>query len=200
MWTYNNFPKDVLKQKHGVAVDDKWLEHVRLSSARLAQGCSASFVSPDGLVMTNHHCAHSCIEHLSTAERDLVKNGYTAKTEAEELRCPEVEVNQLEEISDVTERVRKATAGLSDQKYNEVEKAELSRIEKECVQAASPGGTAASDVRCDVVSLYRGGVYNLYKYRRYQDVRLAFAPEMAIGFFGGDPDNFNFPRYVLDVA
>ncbi|HEY0715771.1 MAG TPA: S46 family peptidase, partial [Polyangia bacterium] len=173
MWTYNNFPKEALKQKHGVAVDDKWLEHVRLSSARLAQGCSASFVSPDGLVMTNHHCAHACIEQLSSAERDLVKNGYTAKTEAEDLRCPEVEVNQLEAITDVTERVRKATAGLSDQKYNEVEKAELSRIEKECVQASSPAGTPSSDVRCDVVSLSRGGVYNLYQYRRDQDVRLA---------------------------
>jgi hypothetical protein len=202
MWTYNNFPKELLKQKHGVTVDDKWLDHVRLSSARLAQGCSASFVSPDGLVMTNHHCAHACIEQLSTAERDLVKTGYTAKTEADELRCPELEVNQLEEITDVTERVRKATAGLSDQKYNEVEKAELSRIEKECVQNAAPTGAAAtpSDVRCDVVSLYRGGIYNLYKYRRYQDVRLAFAPEMAIAFFGGDPDNFNFPRFNLDVA
>ena len=192
MWTFNNFPKQTLKEKHGVAVDDKWLDHVRLSSARLAQGCSASFVSADGLVLTNHHCAHSCIEQLSTPERDLVKNGYTAKTEPDELKCPEMEVNQLAEITDVTERVRKATAGLSDQKYNEAEKAELSRIEKEC--ATSP------EVRCDVVTLYRGGVYNLYKYRRFQDVRLVFAPEFAIAFFGGDPDNFNFPRYDLDVS
>ena len=192
MWTFNNFPKAAVKEKYGVAVDDKWLDHVRLSSARLAQGCSASFVSADGLVLTNHHCAHACIEQLSTPERDLVKAGYTAKTEADELRCPELEVNQLAEIVDVTDRVRKATAGLTDQKYNEVEKAELSRIEKECATSA--------DLRCDVVTLYRGGVYNLYKYRRFQDVRLVFAPEFAIAFFGGDPDNFNFPRYDLDLS
>ena len=192
MWTFNNFPADKVKQKYGVSVDQKWLDHLRLSSARLAQGCSASFVSPDGLVMTNHHCAHSCIEQLSTAEKDLVKNGYTAKTVADELKCPEMEVNQLVAISDVTDRVRKATAGLADQKYNEAEKAELSKIEKECA--------TGDDVRCDVVSLYRGGIYNLYKYQRYQDVRLAFAPELAIAFFGGDPDNFNFPRYDLDVS
>jgi hypothetical protein len=192
MWTFNNFPKAALKQKYGVEVDDKWLDNVRLSSARLAQGCSGSFVSADGLVLTNHHCAHACIEQLSTPDKDLVKAGYTARTQADELRCPELEINQLAEITDVTDRVRKATAGLSDQKYNEVEKAEQSRIEKEC--ATSP------DVRCDVVTLYRGGVYNLYKYRRFQDVRLVFAPEFAIAFFGGDPDNFNFPRYDLDVS
>jgi hypothetical protein len=192
MWTYNNFPKDALKQKYGVSVDDKWLDHVRLSSARLAQGCSASFVSAEGLVMTNHHCAHGCIEQLSTADKDLIKAGYIAKTQADELKCPELEVNQLEQISDVTERVRKATAGLADAKYNDVEKAELSRIEKECATSA--------DLRCDVVTLYRGGMYNLYKYRRFQDVRLVFAPELAIAFFGGDPDNFNFPRYDLDVS
>jgi hypothetical protein len=200
MWTFNNFPADKVKQKYGFSVDQKWLDHVRLSSARLAQGCSASFVSADGLVMTNHHCAHGCIEQLSTADKDLVKNGYTARTVADELKCPEMEVNQLVAITDVTERVRKATAGLQDnkdvQKYNEVEKAELSRIEKEC----ATGGEASEQIRCDVVSLYRGGVYNLYKYQRYQDVRLVFAPELAIAFFGGDPDNFNFPRYDLDVS
>src|SRR5687768_6659539 len=90
MWTYNNFPKDKLQQKYGVAVDDKWLDHLRLSSARLAQGCSASFVSRDGLVMTNHHCAHSCIEHLSTPEKDLVKDGFYAKTLSDEPKCPEL--------------------------------------------------------------------------------------------------------------
>jgi hypothetical protein len=195
MWTFNNFPQEELKRKYGVSVDDKWLDHLRLSSARLAQGCSASFVSAEGLVMTNHHCAHACIEQLSTAERDLVKSGFLARGQTDELKCPALEVNQLTEITDVTERVRKATAGLRDRQYNEAEKAELSRIEKECAT-----GPDADTVRCDVVSLYRGGVYNLYKYRRFQDVRLVFAPELAIAFFGGDPDNFNFPRYVLDVA
>jgi Peptidase S46 len=192
MWTYNNFPKDKVKQKYGFSPDDKWLDHLRLSSARIAGGCSASFVSPAGLVMTNHHCAHSCIEQLSTPEKDFVKSGYYAKTQNDEVKCPEIEINQLVEISDVTARINQATKGLADQKYNEAEKAEMSKIEKEC---------ATSDaVRCDVVSLYHGGVYNLYKYKRYQDVRLVFAPEFAIAFFGGDPDNFNFPRYDLDVS
>jgi hypothetical protein len=142
--------------------------------------------------MTNHHCAHSCIEQLSTGEKDYVKSGFYAKTGADEVKCPEIEVNQLVSINDVTERINQATKGLADQKYNEAEKAEMSRIERECA--------SSSDVRCDVVSLYHGGVYDLYKYRRYQDVRLVFAPEFAIAFFGGDPDNFMFPRYDLDVS
>ncbi len=194
MWTYNNFPKDKVKQRYGFSPDDAWLKHLQLSSLRLAFGCSGSFVSPEGLVMTNHHCAHSCIEQLSTAEKDYVKSGFYARTAADEVKCPEIEINQLVDISDVTDRVHKATAGLSDQKYNEAEKAEMSRIEKECA------GEDAQNTRCDVVNLYHGGVYNLYKYRRYQDVRLVFAPEFAIAFFGGDPDNFNFPRYDLDVS
>jgi hypothetical protein len=192
MWTFNDFPKDKVKQKYGVSIDDKWLDHVRLSSARLAQGCSGSFVSAEGLVMTNHHCAAGCIDQLSSQERDLTKTGYYAKEAKDELRCPALEINQLVEITDVTERVRKATAGLQDQRHNDVEKAELSKIEKACATSA--------DVRCDVVTLYRGGIYNLYKYQRFQDVRLVFAPEIAIAFFGGDPDNFNFPRYDLDVS
>lgn len=192
MWTFNNFPSEKLKQKHGFAPSKEWLDHVRLSSVRLAGGCSASLVSPNGLVMTNHHCAHSCIEQLSSAKKDLVANGFYAKLEKDELRCPEIEVNQLVEISEVTERINAATRGLSDQAFNETQKAEMSKIEKEC---------ASSDqLRCDVVSLYRGGKYDLYKYRRYQDVRLVFAPELAIAFFGGDPDNFMFPRYDLDLS
>lgn len=192
MWTYNNPPRDQVKQKYGFSMDDKWLDHLRLSSARIAGGCSASFVSESGLVMTNHHCAHSCIQQLSTPEKDFVASGFYAEGEDKEVKCPELEINQLAAISDVTDRINKATAGLSDQKYNEAMKAEMSRIEKEC---------ATSDkVRCDVVSLYHGGRYNLYKYNRYQDVRLVFAPEFAIAFFGGDPDNFMFPRFDLDVS
>ncbi len=192
MWTFNNFPKAKLAQKHGVSIDDRWLDQVRLSSVRLAQGCSGSFVSSEGLVMTNHHCAAACISELSTRDRDLMKTGFYAREGKDELRCPALEVNQLAAITDVTERVRKATAGLVGQTYNDAEKAEQSRIEKEC--ATSP------DLRCDVVTLYRGGVYNLYKYQRFQDVRLVFAPELSIAFFGGDPDNFNFPRYALDAS
>lgn len=192
MWTYNNFPSDKVKEKYGFKPTQEWLDHVRLSSARLAGGCSGSFVSPDGLVMTNHHCAHSCIEQLSTAKKDYVKSGFFAKTAAEEVKCPVIEVNQLTDISDVTDRINAATKGLSGQQYFEALKGEMAKVEKECA--------TSDDVRCDVVTLYRGGKYNLYKYRRFQDVRLVFAPEFAIAFFGGDPDNFMFPRYDLDVS
>jgi hypothetical protein len=192
MWLLNQFPKDKLAAAHGLRPDDAWLERVRLSSARLAQGCSASFVSGSGLVMTNHHCAHACIEQLSTAQRDYVKSGFLAATLADEVKCPALEVNQLVEITDVTARMRQALAGLSGEAYTAARKAEIARIEKAC---------AASDRdRCDVVSLYHGGLYHLYRYRRYQDVRLVFAPEFAAAFFGGDPDNFNFPRYDLDLS
>jgi hypothetical protein len=192
MWLLNQFPSDRVQARYKFAPDQEWLHHVQLASVRLARGCSGSFVSAQGLVMTNHHCAHSCIEQLSTKEKDFVKSGFYAKTQADEVKCPEIEVNDLVEISDVTQRIEKATKGLPDQKYNDAQKAEMSKIEKEC---------ATSDkLRCDVVTLFHGGQYHLYKYRRYQDVRLVFAPELAIAFFGGDPDNFNFPRYDLDLS
>jgi hypothetical protein len=193
MWTYDNFPKEKVKQKYGFAPGDDWLAAARLSSVRLAGGCSGSFVSPEGLVMTNHHCAHSCIEQLSTKEKDFVKSGFYARTAADEVKCPEIELNQLVEISDVTGRVTAATQGKQGPEYATAKKAALAGIEKACAQGNDK-------VRCDVVTLYHGGVYSLYKYRRFQDVRLVFAPEFAIAFFGGDPDNFNFPRYDLDVS
>jgi hypothetical protein len=192
MWTFNAFPKEKLKAAHGFEPDDKWLEQVRLSSARLAGGCSGSFVSQHGLVMTNHHCAQGCIEQLSSAEKDLVKGGFNARTLNDEVKCPAVEINQLVGITDVTARMKKATQGLDGAKYADAQKAEMAKIEKECA--------ADAKTRCDVVSLYHGGIYNLYQYKRFQDVRLVFAPEFAIAFFGGDPDNFMFPRYDLDVS
>jgi hypothetical protein len=192
MWTFDAFPKEKLHRAHGFAPTDAWLEHARLSSVRLAGGCSGSFVSPNGLVMTNHHCAQECIQGLSTAEKDLFANGFTAPTQADELRCPDVEVNQLVAIADVTARIRKATAGLSGEAFQKALDAETARIESACQTSA--------DLLCQVVRLYRGGVYDLYTYRRYQDVRLVFAPEFRIAFFGGDPDNFEFPRYDLDVS
>ncbi|HWE31342.1 MAG TPA: S46 family peptidase, partial [Polyangia bacterium] len=118
MWTYNHFPSDRVKQKYGFSPDDKWLEHARLSSARISQGCSASFVSDNGLVMTNHHCARSCVQQLSTPQRDMVAQGFYAKKLDDEVKCPEMEINQLIEISDVTARINKATAGLADKAYN----------------------------------------------------------------------------------
>lgn len=194
MWTFNNFPSAKVSQAYGFSPDQKWLDHVRMSSIRLARGCSASLVSKDGLVMTNHHCAHECIEQLSNKDRDYVQTGFYAKEEKDEVKCPDMEANQLTEITDVTERVKAAIAGKDGKAFSDALKAVEADIAKECV-----GGNGAT-VRCDVVDLYHGGIYNLYKYRRYQDLRLVFAPEFAIAFFGGDPDNFEFPRYDLDVS
>jgi hypothetical protein len=192
MWLLNDFPAARVEKKYGFSPSKQWLEHVRLSSVRLAFGCSGSIVSDSGLVMTNHHCAEQCIQQLSSAKKDFVKDGFYAKTEAEEVKCPEIETNQLVEITDVTERVLTATRGLVDKAYIDAQRGETSKIEKECA--------TSENLRCDVVNLYHGGRYHLYKYRRYQDTRLVFAPEFGIAFFGGDPDNFNFPRYDLDVA
>ncbi len=192
MWTFDHFPRDKVKKAYGFAIDDAWLNHVMRASARLAGGCSASFVSQNGLVMTNHHCAHGCISQLSTRERDLVANGYYAKNEGNELRCPEMEVNQLVNIKDVTNVLAQATQGLEGEAYQDARKATQARLEKEC--------QTDPQTRCDLVTLYRGGQYRLHTYRRFDDVRLVFAPEMAIAFFGGDPDNFMFPRYDLDVT
>ncbi|HQP35855.1 MAG TPA: S46 family peptidase [Polyangiaceae bacterium] len=177
MWLLNDFPSERLEREHGFKPTKEWLDHVRLGSVRLARGCSGSFVSPSGLVLTNHHCAHSCIEQVSTAKKDYDKDGYLAVAEKDELKCPNTEINQLVAITDVTQRVNAATKGLADKDYNTALKGEMSKIEKECA--------TGDEVRCDVVSLYHGGQYHLYKYRRYQDVRLVFAPEFAIAFFGG---------------
>jgi peptidase S46-like protein len=192
MWTYDGFPAARVKQALGVEVTPAWLAHVQASTARLAGGCSASFVSARGLVLTNHHCARGCVEQLSSAGRDLVQGGFLAKAEAEELRCPAMEVNQLLSIADVTEAVKQATAGLTGKAYADAQRAELARLEQACQKDAS--------LRCDVVSLYRGGRYALHTYRRFQDVRLVWAPEHLAAHFGGDPDNFSFPRYSLDAA
>jgi len=192
MWLLNEFPSERLGRRHGFTPSQDWLDELRLASVRLAGGCSGSFVSPGGLVMTNHHCAVKCIQQVSTKRSDYLKDGFVAKRSGEELRCPEVELNQLVEIADVTSKVLGSMRGKAEAAGLESRRVEISKIEKEC---------ATSDVfRCDVVSLFHGGRYHLYKYRRYQDVRLVFAPEKAIASFGGDPDNFNFPRYSFDVA
>jgi hypothetical protein len=192
MWTYDNFPADRMRARYGWAPDQAWLDHARLASIRLAQGCSASLVSPDGLVMTNHHCARSCLSQLADAKHDYIANGFYAATLNDEKKCPELEANQLVAITDVTAKVNAATQGKSDKAFHDAEREAIAGIEKDC-------GTGA-DVRCQVVTLYHGGVYDLYKYKRYQDLRVVFAPEETIAFFGGDPDNFTFPRYDLDTA
>jgi hypothetical protein len=192
MWTFDDFPAARVEQALGVEVTPAWLSHLQASTARLAGGCSASFVSSRGLVMTNQHCARACIEQLSSAGKDLLQGGFLARADADELRCPAVEVNQLLSITDVTEQVRQATAGLEGKAFADAQRAELGRLEQACQKDAS--------LRCEVVSLYRGGRHALHAYRRYQDVRLVWAPEQAAANFGGDPDNFSFPRYSLDAS
>jgi hypothetical protein len=192
MWTYDNFPTAKMQAKYGWAPDAAWLERARLASVRLTLGCSASLVSPEGLVMTNHHCARECVSELADSQHDYGTRGFFAATSADEKKCPAMEANQLVKITDVTQQIEAATAGKSDRAFHEAERAAKAQIESAC-------GTAA-DVRCEVVTLYQGGVYDLYKYKRYQDLRVVFVPEEAAAFFGGDPDNFTFPRYDLDVA
>ena len=192
MWTLNRFPGAVLKQRYGFTPTDQWLQQVQLGSVRFAGGCSGSFVSATGLVMTNYHCIVDCVGALSDAQRNLQQSGFYAATAAEEQRCPGMELNQLTAITDVTDRVAAATKGTEGERFGAARTAVFATIARECA--------TSDEVRCDVVTLYRGGKYDLYKYRRLQDVRLVFAPEFDTGFFGGDPDNFMFPRYNLDLA
>ena len=194
MWTPDHLPNTQLQAKYKFLPDQKWAEHAQKAAVRIAGGCSASFISPSGLVLTNHHCVNSCVQQLSTADKDFIKTGFYAKQEKDEIKCPEIELNRLDTIGDVTARVKQATAGKNGEDYSNAEKAVKSDIEKECV------GNDVEHARCEVVDLYHGGVYDVYKYHRYQDVRLVFAPELAVAFFGGDPDNFNFPRYDLDMG
>jgi hypothetical protein len=192
MWTLDHLPVQQLQDRYGFTPAPQWIDRVQHAAVRLAGGCSGSFVSGDGLVMTNHHCANACLQQLSTATADYMRDGFVEA--GEEPRCPDVELNQLESMTDVTDRVNAATAGRTGAARTAAERAIDSALEQDCV------GGDPETWRCDVVSLYHGGRYSLYKYRRYQDVRLVFAPENAIAFFGGDPDNFNFPRYDLDVT
>lgn len=194
MWTLDNLPRTALKERYGFEPDDSWVQRAMQSSVRLASGCSGSFVSDEGLVLTNAHCVLRCVQELSSADADYVNEGLVADERDRELRCPTEELNRLEDITDVTARIDEATAGKSGQAFIDAKNAEKARIESECV--AKEDATR----RCDVVELYSGSLHHLYRYRRFQDVRLVFSPEYRVGFFGGDPDNFNFPRYNLDMA
>ncbi len=192
MWTFDNFPSKTVGTKYGFTPSQAWLDHVRLSSLRIAGGCSASFISPQGLVMTNHHCVVECVEQLSTAQQNFEENGFSAKTPAEEKKCPDFELDQLVEIRDVTKDVAEALTSKTGDDANKALNAKRAELEQSCGSDAS--------VRCDVVSLYHGGIYVLYRYNRYTDVRLVFAPEFSVAQFGGDPDNFNFPRFDFDIG
>ncbi len=192
MWTFDNFPSKTVGAKYGFAPSQDWLNHVRLASLRIAGGCSASFISPEGLVMTNHHCVVECVEQISTPKDNFVDDGFIAKTDAEERKCPAFELDQLVEIRDVSKDVQGAIAGKTGYEANRALHAKEAELQQSCGSRES--------VRCDVVSLYHGGIYDLYRYKRYTDVRLVFAPEYAVAQFGGDPDNFNFPRFDFDIG
>jgi Peptidase S46 len=191
MWTFDNFPSQTVA-KYGFTPSQAWLDHVRASSLRIAAGCSASFISAHGLVMTNHHCVVDCVKDLSTAQQNFVETGFAAKTVAEERKCSGFELDQLTEIRNVTADVQGATAGKTGDAANVALHAEEAKLQQSC--GSDP------TILCEVVSLYHGGVYDLYRYKRYNDVRLVFAPEFAVAQFGGDPDNFNFPRFDYDLG
>jgi hypothetical protein len=193
MWLYNAPPKDKIKAKYGFQVTQEWLDHVRLSSVRFNNGGSGSFVSADGLTFTNHHVGAGCVQQLSTEGHDYIKTGFYAKTQADEAKCPNLELNQLVGIEDVTDKINAGVkTEMSAADASQAQRAAMSQVEKDCA--------TATGLRCDVVTFYSGQVYNLYKYKKYTDVRLVFAPEFDIAFFGGDPDNFTYPRYDLDIT
>jgi Peptidase S46 len=193
MWTFDNPPLKQLREKYGFVPTEEWLKHVRLSSVRLNDGGSGSFVSPHGLVLTNHHVARGQLQKNSTPEHNYIRDGFYAATQAEEMKSPDLEVNVLESMENVTARIAEAVKGARtpDAEFG-ARRAAIAAIESESQQKTG--------LRSDVVTLYQGGEYWLYRYKKYTDVRLVFAPEEQTAFFGGDPDNFTYPRYDLDMA
>lgn len=193
MWTFDNPPLKQWKERYNFEPTQAWLDNVRLASVRLNDGGSGSFVSPDGLLMTNQHVASGQLSKVSTKERDYTKNGFYARAQGEELKCPDLEINVLASFEEVTKRVQAAVkAGATGAQANEQRKGEMATIERE--------SSDKTGLRSDVVTLYSGGEYWLYRYKKYTDIRLVMAPEEQIAFFGGDYDNFTFPRYNLDFA
>jgi hypothetical protein len=196
MWTPDNFPAEKVEKAYGVKIDQAWLDRTRLATVRLTGtgGCTGAFVSSQGLILTNRHCAEACLAEHTTEETDIWQNGFYANHPGAEIPCSNMQADFLEGIEDVTATVNDATAGLEEIAANVARKQTWTRLEKDC-ETASQG-----TLKCEIVSLYHGGQYFLYKTRRYEDIRLVFAPDGDIGTFGGDPDNFSFPRWTLDVA
>jgi hypothetical protein len=191
-WVFNAMPRDAIKKAYGFDLTDEWLKHVQLSSVRFPGG-SGSFVSADGLVLTNHHVGRGAVQQLSTPANDMIKNGFVARTRADELKVPAMELRVLQSIEDVTARVNaSAKPGASQAEAFAARRAAIAQIEKE--------STEASGLRSEVVTLYQGALFHLYRYKTYTDIRLVMAPEVTIAFFGGDPDNYTYPRYNLDFA
>jgi hypothetical protein len=193
MWPFNNVPRAEIKKKYGFEITDEWLKKVQLASVRFNNGGSGSFVSPTGLVLTNYHIVEDIVGEVSTPEKDYAKEGFVARTRAEEIKIPSLELNQLISIEDITSRVNGAVkANATDAEAFAARRAEIAAIEAESLKNTG--------LRSDVIPLYQGGQYSLYRYKKYTDIRLVFVPEFQAAFFGGDPDNFNFPRYNIDMA
>jgi Peptidase S46 len=195
MWTFDNFPATAVKSKYGADITPAWLDRVRTATIRLSN-CTASFVSPEGLILTNHHCSAACLAQLSKEGEDRERDGFTAATREQEVKCPTQYADVLMEMENVTAKVNAATAGKDLKSANDARKKALTQLEAACEKAAAPKDPR----RCESVTLYQGGQYFLYHYKRYNDVRIVFAPEYAIAAFGGDPDNFQFPRWNLDMS
>jgi hypothetical protein len=192
MWTFNNVPKETIKQKYGFDVTDEWLQKVQLASVRFPNG-SGSFVSPNGLVLTNYHIVEDAIGELSTATKDYAKEGFVARNQSQELKAEGLSLDQLVSIEDVTAVVNSTVkSDMSATDASAARRAQMTAIEAQSLQQTG--------LRSEVVTLYQGGQYNLYRYKRYTDIRIVFVPEFQAAFFGGDPDNFNFPRFNIDMA
>ncbi len=192
VWTFDHPPTQAIKSTYGFDVGREWLDALRLSAVRVGGGASGAFVSTDGLVLTNHHVALSCTQELSTASRDFVRDGFVARSRKDERTCPGYEVRRLESFDDVTDAMRAAVSSTDEAAVTAERNIAIARLENDC--------SATTGLRCEVVTLYRGAVYQVYRYRVWTDVRLVIAPEARIGFFGGDADNFVFPRFDLDFA
>ncbi len=193
MWTFDAFPTKAMRDSYGWAPDQSWLDHVRKSAVRLTGGCSASFVSGAGLILTNHHCVASCLFDNSSAEADLLDKGFIAARREDEKSCPGQQAEIVTAIADVTGTVQGAYKGMTGEALTRARDAAIAKIEAD-------GCPDRKTMRCQVVTLFGGGQYKLYTYRKYSDVRLVWAPEDRAATFGGDPDNFNFPRYSLDAS
>lgn len=193
MWTFDGFPTDRFRAEYGWAPDKAWLDRVQAAAVRLTGGCSASFVSGEGLILTNHHCVASCVFENSTGENDILDKGFTADRLEAELKCAGQQAEVVTKIADVTDAVKGAFAGLEGDALTKARDGKIAELEK-------AGCTDLKTTRCQVVSLFGGGQYKLYTYRKYSDVRLVWAPEDRAATFGGDPDNFNFPRYSMDAS
>ena len=197
MWTFDNFPAATVEKAYGATVSPAWLDHVRLSTIRLAN-CTASFVSSEGLILTNHHCVESCLAELSSKDGSLIERGFMAASRSEEKRCATQLADVLVGIEDVTPTVARRLHGLGATAANDARKKLLTELEQSCEQASAK--TRSGKLKCQAVTLYAGGEYFIYQYKRFADLRLVFAPEGDIAAFGGDPDNFQFPRWSLDFS